>query len=71
MSWNWKEKEADLEGDHSMIRVRVIGCTCNACRFSVPMPKELAAKVNDPDKLLCTKLDMVVGIWQNPCDDFQ
>lgn len=71
MSWNWKEKEVDIEGEHSIIRARVIGCTCSGCRFSVPMPKELAAKVNDPDKLLCTKLDMVVGIWQNPCDDFQ
>lgn len=68
---NWKEKEHDWVENDKRIRVRVIGCTCGACWHSNPMPKELAAKVSDPDKLLCTKLDMVVDVWQNPCDDFK
>ena len=68
---NWKEKEIDWVENDRRIRVRLIGCTCGACWYSSPMPKELAAKVTDPSKLLCRRLDMVVSPDQEPCDSFQ
>lgn len=68
---NWKEKEHDWVENGERIRVKVLDCKCGACWYSNPMPKELAAKVKDQNKLLCRRLDMVVSPDQEPCNSFQ
>ena len=68
---NWKEKEADIECDRSIIRVRVIGCTCSACRFSEELP-DCEINPRKPEiTYMCWKHDERVRAHQNPCDDFQ
>lgn len=68
---NWKEKECDWVENDRRVRVKVIGCTCIACRFSEELP-DCEINPREPEIThMCWKHDKRVQAYQDPCNDFQ
>lgn len=69
MSWNYKEKTVDIEGDTKMIPVLLICCTCGDCYYSQPYQNEDFSRPETA--MFCRLHDKQVDHWENPCDDFK